>query len=127
MTVSLKSVGAITLFVEDLQRSRLFYQDAFGLQAIHEDEDSAVFEFENTIINLLRVPAARVWGAKTRSACPSRRQPEFWHPTRGTSKRADRARASSFLPRLAQTVGVGTPVGSPSARSTSTGKYSFAL
>ena len=59
MTVSLKGLGAITLFVEDLERSRLFYQDVFGLQVIHEDEDSAVFDFENTIINLLRVPAAR--------------------------------------------------------------------
>ena len=58
MTVSLKGLGAITLF-EDLERSRLFYQDVFGLQVIHEDEDSAVFDFENTIINLLRVPAAR--------------------------------------------------------------------
>ena len=34
MTVSLKGVGAITLFVEDLQRSRLFYQDVLDLQAI---------------------------------------------------------------------------------------------
>ncbi len=59
MTVSLKGLGAITLFVEDLQRSRWFYQDVFGLQVIYEDEDSAVFEFENTIINLLRIPAAR--------------------------------------------------------------------
>jgi lactoylglutathione lyase len=59
MTVSLKDVGAITLFVEDLQRSRLFYQDVFGLQVIYEDQDSTVFDFGNTIINLLSVPAAR--------------------------------------------------------------------
>jgi lactoylglutathione lyase len=59
MTVSLKSLGAITLFVEDLERSRVFYQDVFGLQMIHEDEDAAAFDFGNTIINLLRVPAAR--------------------------------------------------------------------
>jgi lactoylglutathione lyase len=59
MTVSLKGVGAITLFVADLQRSRLFYQDVFGLQVIYEDENSAVFNFENTIINLLSIPAAR--------------------------------------------------------------------
>src|SRR5712691_6015140 len=57
MTVSLKGVGAITLFVEDLERSRLFYQDVFGLQMIYEDEDSAAFEFESTIINLLSIPA----------------------------------------------------------------------
>jgi catechol 2,3-dioxygenase-like lactoylglutathione lyase family enzyme len=59
MTVSLKGLGAITLFVEDLERSRSFYQDVFGLQLINEDEDSAAFDFGNTIINLLRIPAAR--------------------------------------------------------------------
>jgi lactoylglutathione lyase len=59
MTSSLKSLGAITLFVEDLERARSFYEDVFGLQVSYEDEDSAAFEFGNTIINLLRVPAAR--------------------------------------------------------------------
>lgn len=59
MSVSLKSVGAITLFVEDLQRSKLFYQDVFGLPVTYEDENSAAFKFENTIINLLKIPAAR--------------------------------------------------------------------
>jgi lactoylglutathione lyase len=59
MTVSLKGVGAITLFVEDLQRSRSFYQDVLGLQVIYEDENSAVFDFGNTVINLLSIPAAR--------------------------------------------------------------------
>jgi catechol 2,3-dioxygenase-like lactoylglutathione lyase family enzyme len=59
MTMSLKGLGAITLFVEDLQRSRLFYKDVFGLQMIYEDENSAVFDFDNTIINLLSIPAAR--------------------------------------------------------------------
>jgi lactoylglutathione lyase len=59
MTVSLKGLGAVTLFVEDLERSRSFYQDVFGLQVIYEDESSAAFNFENTIINLLSIPAAR--------------------------------------------------------------------
>jgi catechol 2,3-dioxygenase-like lactoylglutathione lyase family enzyme len=59
MTVSLKGLGAITLFVEDLERSRLFYEDVFGLQVINEDEDSVAFDFGNTIINLLKIPAAR--------------------------------------------------------------------
>jgi catechol 2,3-dioxygenase-like lactoylglutathione lyase family enzyme len=55
----LKSVGAITLFVEDARRSQSFYEKVFGLPVIWEDEDSAVLKFENTIVNLLRVPAAR--------------------------------------------------------------------
>ncbi|TML59300.1 MAG: VOC family protein, partial [Actinobacteria bacterium] len=59
MSTSLKSVGAITLFVEDPRRSQSFYGEVFDLPVIWEDEDSAAFSFENTIVNLLRVPAAR--------------------------------------------------------------------
>jgi catechol 2,3-dioxygenase-like lactoylglutathione lyase family enzyme len=55
---SLKSVGAITLFVEDPQRSKAFYEKAFDVPVIFEDENSAVFQFENTIVNLLATPAA---------------------------------------------------------------------
>ncbi len=59
MSAPLKSVGAITLFVEDPQRSKSFYEDVFGLSAIHEDDDAAAFSFGNTIVNLLALPAAR--------------------------------------------------------------------
>jgi lactoylglutathione lyase len=59
VSVSLKSVGAITLFVEDPQRSKSFYENVFGLQVIFEDENSAVFKFENMVVNLLELPAAR--------------------------------------------------------------------
>lgn len=58
MNTSPKSIDAITLFVEDLERSKLFYQDVFGLSVFYEDENSAVFKFENTLINLLKIPAA---------------------------------------------------------------------
>ena len=59
MRASLKNVGAITLFVEDPQRSKSFYEDVFDLSPIYEDDDSAAFKFENTIVNLLKIPAAR--------------------------------------------------------------------
>jgi lactoylglutathione lyase len=59
VNASLKSVGAITLFVEDPRRSQSFYEEVFDLPVIWEDEDSAVFRFENTIVNLLKVQAAR--------------------------------------------------------------------
>ena len=59
MSWSSKSVDFITLFTEDLGRSKSFYQDVFGLRLIFEDENSAVFRFANTGINLLRVPAAQ--------------------------------------------------------------------
>jgi len=55
----MKGLGAITLFVEDLKRTRLFYEDVFGLKVIHEDDESAAFDFGNTIVNLLGIPAAR--------------------------------------------------------------------
>ena len=55
MTVSPKSIDAITLFVEDLEQSKLFYQDVFGLPVLFEDENSAVFRFEITLINLLKI------------------------------------------------------------------------
>jgi catechol 2,3-dioxygenase-like lactoylglutathione lyase family enzyme len=53
------SVEAITMFTEDLGRSKLFYQDVFGLPLVFEDEASAVFKLQNTVINLLKIPAAR--------------------------------------------------------------------
>ena len=52
------NLGAITLFVEDPQRSKAFYERVFGLTAVFEDESSAAFKFENTIVNLLAHPAA---------------------------------------------------------------------
>jgi catechol 2,3-dioxygenase-like lactoylglutathione lyase family enzyme len=55
---SSKSVDFITLFTEDLERSKAFYQDVFGLRLIFEDENSAVFRFANTGINVLRAEAA---------------------------------------------------------------------
>ncbi len=51
-------IGAITLFVEDLDATKQFYLDVFGLPVMFEDEDSAVFNFGNTIINLLKTTAA---------------------------------------------------------------------
>jgi catechol 2,3-dioxygenase-like lactoylglutathione lyase family enzyme len=58
MTASLKSVGAITLFVEDTQRSKTFYQDVFDLPVHFEDPNSVVFKFDNLLVNLLQMQAA---------------------------------------------------------------------
>ena len=59
MSPTPRSIDAITLFVEDLEQSNLFYREVFGLSVFFEDENSAVFRFENTLINLLKIPAAR--------------------------------------------------------------------
>lgn len=53
------SISAITLFVDDLDTTRRFYRDVFGLPVVFEDADSTVFDFGNTIINLLKTTAAR--------------------------------------------------------------------
>ena len=53
-----RTIETITLFVEDLERSKVFYQDVFGLSVVFEDKNSAVFRFENIQINLLKIPAA---------------------------------------------------------------------
>lgn len=53
-----KGIGAITLFVEDLPAAKRFYGEAFGLPVKFEDDDSAVFEFGNTLVNLLKTSAA---------------------------------------------------------------------
>jgi catechol 2,3-dioxygenase-like lactoylglutathione lyase family enzyme len=58
MTGSLNSVGAITLFVDDVQRSKSWYQNVFDRPLVFEDADSAVFKFDNLILNLLRISAA---------------------------------------------------------------------
>lgn len=49
-----KGIAAITLFAEDLQATKQFYLDVFGLPVHYEDDDSAVFEFGTTLVNLLR-------------------------------------------------------------------------
>ena len=58
MSESLKSVGAITMFVDDPRRSKEFYERVFGASAIYEDDNSVAFEFENLILNLLVERAA---------------------------------------------------------------------
>ena len=49
-----KQIGAINLIVADLERSREFYRDIFGLPLQHEDEDTAMFRFTDTYVFLQR-------------------------------------------------------------------------
>ena len=51
-------IFAITLFVEDLQAAMQFYGKVFGLPVDYEDNNSAVFKFGNTFINLLKITEA---------------------------------------------------------------------
>jgi catechol 2,3-dioxygenase-like lactoylglutathione lyase family enzyme len=47
-------IAAITLFVEDLAAAKRFYSDVFELPVFFEDDNSAVFKFGDTLVNLLQ-------------------------------------------------------------------------
>lgn len=51
-------IRAITLFVEDREEAKRFYEEVFGLPVVFEDDVSAVFTFGDTLINLLQTTAA---------------------------------------------------------------------
>ena len=51
-------IVAITLFVEDLEAAKRFYRDVFQLPVVFEDDNSTVFKFGETVINLLKTSAA---------------------------------------------------------------------
>jgi len=58
VTPLLHSLDAITMFVDDRERSKVFYSAVFGLEPIFEDANSVVFKLDNTIVNLLELRAA---------------------------------------------------------------------
>ena len=59
MSTPLTTIGAITLFVDDPRQAKAFYERVFDARLVFEDDDSAAFGFEGTIVNLLATPAAR--------------------------------------------------------------------
>ena len=48
---------ALTLFVDDLATAKAFYATAFAIDGMYEDDDSVVFRFGPTMVNLLRTSA----------------------------------------------------------------------
>ncbi|MGW1223876.1 VOC family protein [Streptomyces sp. NPDC002530] len=63
-------ISALTLFTEDLDATKRFYREVFGLPVTYENDNSAVFDFGNTIVNLLRADAAHDLIAPARVADP---------------------------------------------------------
>jgi catechol 2,3-dioxygenase-like lactoylglutathione lyase family enzyme len=49
----LQKLGVITLFVDDVARSKAFYMDTFELKLEFEDDTSAVMRMENLLLNLV--------------------------------------------------------------------------
>jgi catechol 2,3-dioxygenase-like lactoylglutathione lyase family enzyme len=64
-------IAAITLFVEDLDAAKDFYDRVFGLPRLFEDANSAVFQFGETLVNLLQTSAAPELVAPARVGEPS--------------------------------------------------------
>jgi len=54
-----RQIGAITLFVPDLDRAAEFYQEAFGLQADRPDSDTAMLKFNDVYVFLHKAAAAQ--------------------------------------------------------------------
>ncbi|WP_412027169.1 VOC family protein [Deinococcus yunweiensis] len=50
--------SAITLFTEDLEEAKAFYQRVFDLPTVFEGRTSAVFRFRDTLINILAIAQA---------------------------------------------------------------------
>ncbi len=58
MSELVPQIYAITLFVDDVERSRRFYQEAFRLPVLTGDDQSVCFKFGETIVNLVAKSAA---------------------------------------------------------------------
>lgn len=52
-------ISTITLFVEDLDRTKAFYTSVFARPLVYEDAESAVFDFGTAQVNLLRATEAQ--------------------------------------------------------------------
>ena len=63
-------ISAITLFVEDLAAAKRFYGDVFQLPVFFEDDNSAVFKFGDTLVNLLESSEASELVAPATVATP---------------------------------------------------------
>jgi catechol 2,3-dioxygenase-like lactoylglutathione lyase family enzyme len=63
-------IAAITLFVEDLAAAARFYSDVFQLPIFFEDDNSTVFKFGDTLVNLLEASEAPALIAPAKVATP---------------------------------------------------------
>jgi len=52
-----KRINAMSLVVGDLERSKRFYREVFGLVPLDEEEDLAIFRFKDMFVALRKDPA----------------------------------------------------------------------
>lgn len=58
MSTGIKTLSAISLFVDDLAATTDFYIRVFAVPIVFQDENSAVAKFDNLLVNLLKVESA---------------------------------------------------------------------
>lgn len=59
MSMTVKRIDVVVLFVTDLKRARTFYQDTLGLVMTFEDQHSAYFELKGASLLLLSIAGAQ--------------------------------------------------------------------
>lgn len=52
------AIEVVTLFVDDLEQTRRFYEEVFAPQVLFEDAAGAVLQFAGMAVNLLRIADA---------------------------------------------------------------------
>jgi catechol 2,3-dioxygenase-like lactoylglutathione lyase family enzyme len=58
MEATRSGLGAVTLFVEDLDAVTAFYRDGLQLRLLFQDDVSAAFDLGGTVVNVLAARAA---------------------------------------------------------------------
>ena len=66
-----QNIFAITLFTEDLNKAKTFYEKVFDLSLVYEDNNSAIYKIGETMINLLKTSAAEVLVAPDKVGTPN--------------------------------------------------------
>jgi catechol 2,3-dioxygenase-like lactoylglutathione lyase family enzyme len=55
----LQAIEVITIFTEDIPATKAFYRDVFGRPIVFEDATSAVFKFDNLLLNVVDASEAK--------------------------------------------------------------------
>ncbi len=69
--MKLDAIEVITLFIDDIDEAKSFYQTVFTPDILYEDDVSAVLKFSGTLVNLLKSTEAPELVAPSTVAKPS--------------------------------------------------------
>jgi catechol 2,3-dioxygenase-like lactoylglutathione lyase family enzyme len=72
MPMLLDRFEVVTLFVDDIDAAKTFYQKVFALDVVCEDAVSSVLKFSGTMINLLDAAQALNWSSPPPCQSPVR-------------------------------------------------------